>query len=158
MACTSSSDKGRFEPAPLERPPNRRALGLTTSKLVPRLAICRSTSERAPAPTAIMTMTDPTPMMMPSVVSTVRRKLVAIAVTAALRQLMAVMGSPQSAGNTDVFDDRTVPEQDAAPSVPRHIGVVGHDDDGDPLAVELAKQAHDVCRRLAIEGPRRLIR
>src|SRR5215510_11823322 len=136
MARMSSSDNGRFEPAPLERPPNRRALGLTTSKLVPRFEICRSTSERAPAPTAIMTMTDPTPIIMPSVVSTVRRKLVAMAVTAALRQSRLVMGSALKA---HVFDDRPIPEQDAAPRISRHIGVVGNDDDGYALAVELTK-------------------
>src|SRR5690349_7686713 len=157
MARMSPSDNGRFEPAPLERPPNRRALGLTTSKWVPRLAIWRSTSDRAPAPTAIMTMTEPTPMMMPSVVNTLRSQLVAMAVTADLRQSRLVMGLAPSALARDVLYDGTVPEQDAAPRVACHIGVVGDDDDGDALAVELAQKAHDVGRRLAIERTRGLV-
>src|SRR5262245_30284986 len=158
MARISSSDKGRFEPAPLDRPPKILALGLTVSKCVPRLAICRSISERAPAPTAIMTMTDPTPMMIPSVVSTVRKKLVAMAVTAALRQSTGCMGSTRYARQAQIFYDRAVAEHGTATRVAGDLGLVGDDDDGDPLPVEVAEKAHDIGRRLAIEGAGRLIR
>src|SRR5262245_7154307 len=158
MALRSSSDKGRLEPAPLERPPKVRALGLTVSKWVPRLAICRSISERAPAPTAIMTMTDPTPMIIPSVVSTVRRKLVAMAVTAALRQSTGCMGSTRCARQAQIFHDRAVAEHDTATRIAGDLGLVGDDDDGDPLPVEVAKEAHDIGGSLAIEGAGRLIR
>ena len=63
-------------PAPLWRPMTREEPGNTTSMFDPSALICLSISLRAPEPTATMMITEPTPMIMPSVVSTDRSRLV----------------------------------------------------------------------------------
>jgi hypothetical protein len=48
---------------------------ITMRRFEPRLWICSATRAWAPAPTATMAMIEPTPMMMPSIVSALRSLL-----------------------------------------------------------------------------------
>ena len=58
--------------APWLTPPCVDAPGVITIMLVPRLLICSRIRVRAPYPTATITITAATPMMMPSMVSAAR--------------------------------------------------------------------------------------
>src|SRR5215472_707898 len=68
MAARSSFVRVGIEPKPPRTPPEDDDPGRTMRRLVPMAAKACSTCDLAPAPMAIMAMTAPTPMMMPSVV------------------------------------------------------------------------------------------
>jgi hypothetical protein len=61
-----------WEPMPPRAPPEVIEPESTMMMLEPRLRICSSTRAWAPPPTAIMTITAATPMMMPSMVNAER--------------------------------------------------------------------------------------
>ena len=62
-------------PLAMRTPPRLRAPDITMNRLLPRELIWRSISACAPAPTVTMAITAATPMMMPSIVSTLRIRL-----------------------------------------------------------------------------------
>ncbi len=72
IAAASSSVMVRLEPKPMRTPPEVVVPDRISSRLEPSERICSSTRFCAPAPTAIITITAATPMMMPSMVSTLR--------------------------------------------------------------------------------------
>jgi hypothetical protein len=85
IARMSFSENGCAPPKPSWRPPTRIEPGITLSTLVPSILICRSIWIEAPSPIAAMTITEATPMMMPSVVSALRSLLSRNAASATLR-------------------------------------------------------------------------
>ncbi len=82
MAIASSTV--RFCCVPVKTPPVPRRPGRTTSRLVPSASNCAVTCACAPAPSAIIAITAPTPMMMPSIARSER-------ILFAMRLLKALM-------------------------------------------------------------------
>ncbi len=81
-AQASSSERVAWAPAPSRTPETFTVPGQITMMLAPRLWICSATRAWAPAPTATMVMTAPTPITMPSMVSALRILLTRRALTA----------------------------------------------------------------------------
>ena len=72
MAWASSAVSVLREPQPPRAPPVLKLPGKTERTFCPRLATCASTCTFAPLPMLMAAMTAMTPMMMPSMVSSVR--------------------------------------------------------------------------------------
>ena len=120
---------------------------------------------RAPEPTATMTMTEPTPMMMPSIVSALLSALEAMARNAVPtlsssavmpmpRLLWRASGPPATAAHPRPLCRRGTRYGGGRAG---DIGLVRDEHDGDALAVEGAEQPHDLIRGFSIERPRRLV-
>ncbi len=77
--------------APWLTPPCIAEPGVITSMLVPSPWICRSICRCAPEPIATITFTAPTPMMMPSMVSSVRILFLTMLCAATLTSVFALM-------------------------------------------------------------------
>src|SRR5262245_29624660 len=148
----------------------------TMMRLDPRLWICSATRAWAPAPTATMAMTAPTPMMMPSMVSALRSvftrsdRMAILTLWAmftrpppgapyschCLRRLLvrdlvvARLGAHQVGRGISrpchrrVAQEPAVAEGEGPARVGRDVGLVGDQDDGEPLAVQPLQQGHDL--------------
>ncbi len=102
MAQASSSVMVSWLPEPSRAPPWVTEPFRITIMFEPRLWICSATRAWAPAPTATMVMTAPTPMTMPSMVSALRSLLMRSARTAmrALAQTVMLRPPPRRASST----------------------------------------------------------
>src|SRR5690349_10535077 len=134
------------------------APGVMTIMLVPRLLICASILPLAPCPMATMTMTAPTPMMMPSMVSRVRILFLRMLFPAMLMSLLAFMLPRHrelvafckvsrgivTVEYRHVAADHAVAHLDDALHVLCNIRLVRHHHDGDALVVQLLEQRHDL--------------
>ena len=89
MDSASATVRVEALPKPARTPLEVVAPGSTTSRLVPRLAICSSTAAFAPCPTATMATSAATPMNTPSMVNAERSLLRASALPAATRAMRA---------------------------------------------------------------------
>src|SRR5262245_52753888 len=192
--------------------------------LEPRLWICSATRAWAPAPTATMVMTAPTPMTMPSMVRALRSLLTRSALTAMRVLAHSVMCPPRCAcsprASCVLPDARARPERHVSssmralaqsvmcpprcasspgtscvllvlrvligqggeqlsglhrillrlvsrhppiaeaqdsPCVARHVWLVGHDDDGDAITVQVLEQGHDLHAGPRVEGASGLV-
>ena len=91
IAWASAAVSVVVAPPPIRTPPIWNEPADTVMTLVPRLWMREVIDARAPAPSAIITMTAATPMMMPSEVSAERNRLRARASKATLRTVAAFM-------------------------------------------------------------------
>src|ERR1041384_4796058 len=173
LSAAASSSVRRVEvPAPWLTAPVVVAPGVITIRLVPRLLIRCWIWALAPWPIATITITAPTPMMMPSIVSRVRSvylrmlcQAIPMSRTAFMSrrlrpgcdQLRLGRGDP-GRGHRVVADDPPVTELDDAAGVLRDVGLVGHQDDGDALLVQRLEQRHHLDRGPAVEVAGRLVR
>src|SRR5262245_41571012 len=118
--------------------------GRMVSKLVPTEEICFSIWTLAPSPIDIMTITDATPMMMPSMVSSERSGLEnsasaadVVATPSFMSGSVGVYRRVHVSGpgiRIDVIRlDLAVPEMDLALGVLGDLRLVGDQHDGDPL-------------------------
>src|SRR5450759_1090704 len=135
-------------------------------KFEPSELICAWTAAWAPPPTAIIAMTQATPMMMPSAVSVERILLRAIAFKPTFRivrnlsmlRLSRGERGPPLAGHRAVFDDFAVAEPDDPPGELRDVLLVRDEDDGLSVVVQLLEDGHDLLGRLRVEVSGRLVR
>src|SRR5262245_12190361 len=154
--------------------------------LEPRLWICSATRAWAPAPTATMVMTAPTPMTMPSMVRALRSLLTRSALTAMRVLAQSVMGLPRCACSPRaswdflvlrvliwqggeqlsglhrillrrVSRDSAIAEAQDSPCVARHVWLVGDDDDGDAVTVQVLEQGHDLHAGPRVESASGLV-
>src|SRR5712692_9780984 len=134
-------------------------------KLDPSALICACTAACAPPSTAIIAMTQATPMMMPSAVSVERSLLRAIAFMPTfriVRNLSMLLFSrsdrgPPLPGHGPVFDDLAVAEPHDPPGKLRDVPLVRDEHDGLSGVVQLLEDGHDLLGRLRIEVARRLV-
>ena len=90
------------------RPPSPEP-GMTMMRFVPRLLICCSIIVCAPLPTATMTITAPTPITMPSIVSSVRILFLRMLCDATLSSVVCLHAAssstaPSASGSASAFD------------------------------------------------------
>src|SRR5687767_2095640 len=125
--------------------------------LVPRPAMELSTAARAPWPTASMAITAATPMMMPSMVRKVRRRLRERERRAMRKRAESCKSGPSLgwgkliqgfAGRARlriglVKDDMSVPHDHLATGEFGDIGFMGHQHHGDALGIEPLEKVHD---------------
>src|SRR6266849_3384920 len=144
-AKASSSDSVAWAPAPSRTPPRLTVPGQMMMRFAPRLWICSATRACAPAPTATMVMTAPTPMTMPSMVSALRSLLTRRARTAMRALARTFMGR------------RPPPPRPPPPArlhgagVAGDVGLVGHHHHRDPLPVEILEERHDLHAGMRVE-------
>src|SRR5438477_71446 len=120
----------------------------------------------APPPTAIIAMTQATPMMMPSAVRVERSLLRAIAFiptfrivrNLSMRRLFRLERSPPLARHRSVFDHLAVAEHDDSPGELRDVLLVRDEDDGLPRSVQRLEDRHDLLGGLRVEVSGRLVR
>src|SRR5947207_3208226 len=149
MALTSSTVNGAAVPAPPRTPPTPDEPGMICSVFVPSAAICASTRARAPLAVETMTITEPTPMMMPSMASDVRSALRRSAASA-IRTAPNVLIS-------GVSHHAAVAEDQAPPGPCRDVRLVGHHDHRDAAPVEVLEDAHDLVAGPGVERAGRLV-
>ena len=132
--------------------------GMTSSRFEPSARICSSTRACAPAPTAIITITAPTPMTMPSMVSALRSLLTASA-RRAMRSSERARSFMRRPGLRCARPGRRWPSrkrEDAAREA-RHVGLVRHQHHRHALAVQLLEQRHDLEAGARVERAGRLV-
>ena len=119
-----------------------------------------------PVPRAIMAITAPTPMMMPSMARSERSLLAQRLLKALMMMVQRSMGSPTSRparltprpGWATAWlrhfagDDLAVADVDLALAVVGDLEVVGDDDDGAALPVELFEEGEDFLAGAGIQG------
>src|SRR3972149_5499087 len=126
-------------------------------RVVPWLWTCSSMAARAPAPRAIMVMTEATPMITPSMVRAERTLLR----RRARRGRGGRSGPPPrvgAAGDGGLGEDASVAHQDHARRVLRDVVLVGDEDDREPpLPVEPLQDLHDLEAGPAVEVARGVV-
>src|SRR5215472_11367887 len=172
MAVTSSRTRVFVAPHPSLRPPKLTEPELTKSMLEPRFAICCCMVWSAPWPMPTMAITAPTPMMMPSMVNSVRILLRASARKAirnverrsiALlffqdRQGLQHLRGAGLVGDDFIAADFAVAEDDSPPRKLRDVVLVRHQHNRQPLPVQRLQDLHHLHRGAAVQVSRRLVR
>src|SRR5262245_12486208 len=136
--------------------------GKIIRKLVPSEEIWAWIAACEPWPTAIIAITQATPMMMPSAVSAERSLLRPIALRATLRIVRNFSIAPSSAG-PPAPGDFLIVHNPAVAEHHRALGVLGDvllvrdQDDSLAVVVESLKDRHDLFRRLRVEVAGRLV-
>src|SRR5688572_17809340 len=126
---------------------------------VPWLFICSSMAARAPEPSAIMAMTEATPMITPRAVNAERTMLRRMARSARRRMLVISMSAPNRRRvaaaplrHRAILHHLAVAEGDHTLGVIGDVGLVGDDEDCHAaLRVQLLQQVHDLVARLRVE-------
>ena len=160
-----------WEPEPSRTPPEVKLPERMMMRLEPRLLIWSSTRACAPAPTATIVITAPTPMMMPSIVSIERSLLTRSASSATLSVARKFMRPPARPGGRcaahlrggilrfvrHVADEPAVAERQKPRRERRDVLLVRDDDHRDAAAVQLLQQRHDLEARRGVERAGRLV-
>src|SRR5215510_6391098 len=132
----SSTVRRLYEPAPWFTPPGVVEPGITTMRFVPSPWICALIIDCAPWPTATITITAPTPITIPSIVSIVRILFLRMLADATFNNVDCFMRPPR-AHRQDSFHVR-----DRAPADHRRH-------DGAPRPGGRAESVHRAPRRRA---------
>ena len=118
---------------------------VTSSTLLPSASICFSTVLDEPVPTAISTITEPTPIISPRIVNPVR-SLLAIKPPNATPECLDHLTSSVDSGRSSVTI-LPVAEPDHAAGVSSYVLLMGDQDDRPPLVAEPVEDAPSPQRR-----------
>src|SRR5262249_37959440 len=161
-ASTSSSVMVEL-PVKMRAPDCVATPGKIMRKLVPREEICAWMLAWEPWPTAIIAITQATPMMMPSAVSVERSLLRAIALRPTFRIVMnlntapPLLSRPPLRGDGPIVHDEAVAEHHRALRVLGDVRLVRDENDRLAVVVEPLEDRHDLLRGLRVEVSGRLV-
>ena len=125
---------------------------VTSSTFEPSASICFSTALEEPVPTAISTITEPTPIISPRIVRP-ERSLFAVSP----RERDGDGLAHRRASVARVVDDLPVADADHAPGVGGDLVLVGDQDDRPALPVEAIEDLHHLLRGGGVEVAGRLV-